>query len=84
MTDKNRGVGRPTQDPKNKMSTPFRCLITPGVHSSCLAAMDSTSLNQSDLLHLFIYEGLRKLELLDPELADTDQTFKNLREAGLV
>ena len=46
--------------------------------------MNYTDLNQSDLLHLFIYEGLRKLELLDPELADTDQTFKNLREAGLV
>ena len=79
-----RSTGRPLIDPMNKMSVPFRCLITPRVQAACLEAMGKTGLNQSDLLHLFIHEGLTRRGLLPPELTNEDQTFKVLREVGLV
>jgi len=78
-----KNIGRPTVEPIDKVSVPIRCLITPRVGAICLDAMQDIGINQSDLLRLFIYEGLRKRNLINPLLKEVDQTFKSLRETGL-
>jgi hypothetical protein len=77
-------VGRPLIDPMNKLSQPFRALITPRVYSEIDTIMEETGMDQSNVLRLFVFEALNRRGRISPEMIEEDQTFKDLKEAGLV
>jgi hypothetical protein len=77
-------VGRPLIDPMNKLSQPFRALITPRVYNEIDKIMTETGMDQSNVLRLFVFEALNRRGRITPETIEEDQTFKDLREAGLV
>jgi hypothetical protein len=68
----------------NKLSQPFRALITPRVYSEIDTIMEETGMDQSNVLRLFVFEALNRRGRISPEMIEEDQTFKDLKEAGLV
>jgi hypothetical protein len=46
--------------------------------------MTETGMDQSNVLRLFVFEALNRRGRITPETIEEDQTFKDLREAGLV
>lgn len=77
-----RHVGRPPEDPMNKLSQNIRALVTPRVYDRFDALMAQTGLDQSNAVRLAVYEALERRGLLEG-LPENDNTFKEIKEAGL-
>ncbi len=95
MTPRKRGEGthisgRPPKDPFQKVGTPVRALVTMPVADQLAVASRTHGIDEpgrgkvsSDILRLYIYNGLVKDGLMTTDLRN-DPTWAGLVEMGLV
>jgi len=76
-------AGRPPKDPEEKIGRPVRALVTLPVMDVLEALMEKLGMNLSEVLRLALYNLLLKYDLLTDQLRE-DETFKSLREKGLL
>ncbi len=78
-------AGRPAIDPKKKVGTPLRALVTDQVYRVMHASADQHQINLSDEIRLAIHDHFQRLGLFEvyPSLR-TDASWSSLIEAGLL
>jgi len=83
-------IGRPPKEPSKKVGTPVRALVTNPVALALAAAAEKHGIPQpnrgtvaSDILRLYMYQGLDKDGLLTDEMKE-DPSWASLKERGLL
>ncbi len=79
-----RNPGRPFRDPWYRADENFRALVSPATKVVLEAAMMQHGLNQSNIVRYAIYLLLVKDGLAKKLEIEKDNTWKELRDAGLV
>lgn len=76
--------GRPLDDPWYRADENFRALVSPATKAVLQKAMKEHGLTQSNLVRYALYLLLKKDGLAGKIEVEKDNTWKDLREAGLV
>ena len=79
-----RNPGRPLDDPWYRANENFRALVSPATLTVLEMAMKKHGVSQSNLVRLALYQLLKKDGLADKLEIEKDNTWRQLRESGLV
>lgn len=82
--DTKKNPGRPLSDPWYRADENFRALVSPATKVVLEMAMKQHNVNQSNLVRLALYLLLKKDGLAGKLEVEKDNTWKELRDAGLV
>jgi hypothetical protein len=76
--------GRPLEDPWYRADENFRALVSPATKAVLQKSMKMHNLNQSNIVRYALFLLLKKDGLADKIDVEKDNTWKELRAAGLV